>query len=238
MYLTRFRVNTARREAKRLFGSPHRVHGAVNMAFPELPSQDGHRPRVLWRLDRDHPAHTHLFIVSPSRPDLNHLVDQAGWPDADGQGWSTFGYADFLAALAEGDTWAFRLTANPIHHIRREGDPVGTPTKRTAHVTPAHQMRWLLQRQEACGFEIVRKPTDKGVTEEGDAYELVVRDHNRLQFGKSLSPDGKDDVRFVRATFEGRLRITDLPSFHRTLTHGLGKQKAYGCGLMTLAPVR
>ncbi|MFI9229908.1 type I-E CRISPR-associated protein Cas6/Cse3/CasE [Streptomyces rimosus] len=43
------------------------------------------------------------------------------------------------------------------------------------------------------------------------------------------------DIRFTRVTFDGRLRITDLPAFRHTPTHGLGKSKAYGCGLMTLA---
>ncbi|MGW8882564.1 type I-E CRISPR-associated protein Cas6/Cse3/CasE, partial [Streptomyces mirabilis] len=49
MYLTRFRVNTGRSDTRRLLGSPHRTHGAVNMSFPTPPSRDGSGPRVLWR---------------------------------------------------------------------------------------------------------------------------------------------------------------------------------------------
>jgi CRISPR system Cascade subunit CasE len=47
MYLTRFRVNTGRSDARRLLGSPHLMHGAVNMSFPEPPPRDGSGPRVL-----------------------------------------------------------------------------------------------------------------------------------------------------------------------------------------------
>ncbi|MGO4421421.1 type I-E CRISPR-associated protein Cas6/Cse3/CasE, partial [Streptomyces sp. MCAF7] len=53
MFLTRFRVNTARREARQFLGSPRRLHGAVNMSFAEPPQGDGTGSRVLWRLDHN-----------------------------------------------------------------------------------------------------------------------------------------------------------------------------------------
>ncbi|MCW5250141.1 type I-E CRISPR-associated protein Cas6/Cse3/CasE [Streptomyces sp. SHP 1-2] len=276
MYLTRFRINTGRSEARRLLGSPHRLHGAVNMAFPDPPARDGTGPRVLWRLDGAPGGRVDLLISSPDRPDLTHLTEQAGWPSLGQDGWTTFAYGEFLAALAEGDTWAFRLTANPVHHIRRAQDPVGAPTKRAAHVTPRHQARWLLRQQERCGFAVLREPaadffpTPPGSgaadrspvppAEDRDAfdtwvYELVVHDRAPVRFGRGpggergtpgtsgrRSPQANgstvSDVRFTRATFDGRLRITDLTAFRRTLTQGVGKAKAYGCGLMTLAPGR
>ncbi|MFD1832662.1 type I-E CRISPR-associated protein Cas6/Cse3/CasE [Streptomyces desertarenae] len=238
MYLTRFRINTARTEARRLLGSPHLLHGAVNMAFPDLPPRDGQGPRVLWRVDRTSSGRADLFVVSPVRPDLTHLVEQAGWPTLEEPGWTTFAYGEFLDGLAVGDTWGFRLTANPVHHIRKPGDPEGSRTKRTAHLTRRHQLGWLLQRQERAGFEVTRKPADRRLTEHGDEHEVIVHDQLPLQFRKRETAGLRHDVRFVRVTFDGRLRITDIHAFRRTLTHGLGKAKAYGCGLMTLAPVR
>ncbi|MFD9070500.1 type I-E CRISPR-associated protein Cas6/Cse3/CasE [Streptomyces lasiicapitis] len=249
MYLTRFRINTGRPQARRLLGSPHLMHGAVNMSFPDPPPRDGQGPRVLWRVDPAAAGRAHLFIVSPDRPDLTHLVEQAGWPGLEQQGWSTFAYVEFLDALAAGDTWGFRLTANPVHNIRKPQDAPKSRTKRTAHVTPAHQISWLLQRQERAGFEVVRAPAEQRLTEHGHEHEVIVHDRLPLQFPKrttdsttlQVAKDGKDrnrPVQFTRATFDGRLCITDVEAFRRTLTHGLGKAKAYGCGLMTLAPIR
>jgi CRISPR system Cascade subunit CasE len=43
-------------------------------------------------------------------------------------------------------------------------------------------------------------------------------------------------VTVTRVTYDGRLRVVDPDALRRTLTAGLGKAKAYGCGLMTLAP--
>ncbi|GAA1160210.1 type I-E CRISPR-associated protein Cas6/Cse3/CasE [Streptomyces hebeiensis] len=237
MYLTRFRVNTGRAEARRLLGSPHLMHGAVNTAFPELPPRGGEGPRVLWRTDHGHDTRTTLFIVSPARPDLTHLVEQAGWPTLDTPGWTTFAYGEFLDALTAGDTWGFRLTANPVHNIRMPSDKPGDRTKRAPHITPRHQLRWLLDRQEKAGFEVVQKPSDRRLTEHGDEQELIVRDQLPLQFRRPPAKRSSQDVRITRVTYDGRLKVADPALFRRTLTHGLGKAKAYGCGLMTLAPV-
>ncbi|MFK0293908.1 type I-E CRISPR-associated protein Cas6/Cse3/CasE [Streptomyces sp. NPDC090442] len=239
MYLTRFRINTARSSARRLLGSPHLLHGAVDMAFPDPPPRDGQQPRVLWRVDPAAAGRADLFIVSPTRPDLTHLVEQAGWPGLDAPGWTTFAYGEFLNGLATGDTWAFRLTANPVHDIHKPGDPQGARTKRTAHVTPRHQIGWLLQRQERAGFEVVRTPAERQLTQRGHEHEVIVHDRLPLQFHKRDEKDSaRHNIRFTRVTFDGRLRVTDVDAFRRTLTHGLGKAKAYGCGLMTLAPVQ
>lgn len=256
MFLTRFRVNTARPGARRLLSSPQAMHAAVMSSFPALlptdtPAPDG--PRVLWRLDHTARAEVVLHVVSRHRPDLTHLVEQAGWPaaaaaDPATPGWESRPYGPFLDRLAAGDRWAFRLTANPVHHIRRKD---GEPIKRTAHLTPTHQMGWLLERQERCGFRITEKPDDRrllpgGTTHSkqphhGDRYELTVRDQRALVFDKSRSTSARGGrrapVSLVTVTFDGCLEVTDPQLLRRTLTQGIGKAKAYGCGLLTLAPL-
>ncbi|MFJ5547997.1 type I-E CRISPR-associated protein Cas6/Cse3/CasE [Streptomyces sp. NPDC093225] len=231
MHLTRFRINTARLGARNLLASPQRLHAAVMSSFAAALPSDSDRPRTLWRLDRNAKAEVLLYIVSAERPDLTHLVEQAGWPTT--AAWHTYDYGAFLAGLSAGDTWAFRLTANPVHHIRRKE---GEPTKRTAHVTPRHQMGWLLARQEAAGFRILATPPERRRLPEGDEYQLAVRDEHRHHFAKAGS-HGRPDHRvpLVAVTFDGRLEVTDPDSLRQTLTLGLGKGKAYGCGLMTLA---
>ncbi len=231
MYLTRFRINTARREGRELLGSPHRMHAAVNMSFPDLLSREGFGPRVLWRVDRNSAAEVLLFVVSPDRPDLTDLVEQAGWPAADAPGWQTYDYGTFLSGLSKGSTWSFRLTANPVHSIRRKDDE---PIKRTAHITARYQMRWLLDRQEGAGFTIAAKDPAARLLEYGDELQLVVRDKRDLRFAKATE---RRTVSLMTVTYDGRLTVTDPDVLRRTLTQGLGKAKAYGCGLMTLAPV-
>ncbi|MFQ6144591.1 type I-E CRISPR-associated protein Cas6/Cse3/CasE [Streptomyces seoulensis] len=256
MHLTRFRVNTARSGARRLLSSPQVLHAVVMSSFPTVlptgtPPADG--PRVLWRLDHTARAEVMLYIVSPDRPDLTHLVEQAGWPaaaaaDPDQPGWESRPYGPLLDRLTTSQQWAFRLTANPVHHARRKDDE---PTKRTAHLTPTHQMGWLLKRQEACGFRILEKadtarllPSGTTYTHQphhGDRYQLTVHDKRTLAFDKhrTTTPRAarRAPVSMVTVTFDGRLEVTDPDLLRRALTHGIGKAKAYGCGLLTLAPL-
>lgn len=235
MYLTRFRIHTARIGARRLLASPQALHAAVMASFPVDPAHDGSGARVLWRLDRNAKHAIVLYVVSPTRPDLTHLVEQAGWPTAE-DGWRTYNYQSFLDRLSAGDTWAFRLTANPVHSIRRKE---GEPTKRTAHVTTRHQIGWLVKHQHRCGFQVLERPACQRLLPEGDEYDVDVRDRRELSFAKAAGAGGRQNkVTLATATFDGRLRVTDPEALRRTLTAGLGKAKAYGCGLMTLAPVR
>ncbi|MFE6096591.1 type I-E CRISPR-associated protein Cas6/Cse3/CasE [Streptomyces massasporeus] len=257
MYLSRFRLNTARAGARRLLSSPQAMHAAVMSSFPHLLPTDApapDTPRVLWRLDQQARAEVVLYVVSPDQPDLTHLVEQAGWPaaatvDPQNPGWQTKPYTSFLDRLAAGDRWSFRLTANPVHTIRRKDSE---PRKITAHLTPTHQMGWLLDddRQQRAGFRILEKPqsqrllphgtTHHGRPHHGDRYELTVGDTRSLSFDKSRAPEGRRQgkpVTLVTVTFDGRLEITDPEAMRRTLTQGIGRAKAYGCGLLTLAPL-
>ncbi|WP_433464099.1 type I-E CRISPR-associated protein Cas6/Cse3/CasE [Spirillospora sp. CA-128828] len=226
MYLSRFRINTGRVGARKLLASPQTMHAAVMTSFAEAPAPDG--PRVLWRLDRNSGADTHLCIVSPMRPDLTHLVEQAGWPTT--ARWETFDYAPFLKRLTKGDTWSFRLTANPVHNIRRK---TGEPTKVTAHIGPTHQLGWLLKQEDKAGFKVAEKPPEKQLAPGRDTHDLLIHGHRQFGFTRK---GNSGQVTLVAVTFDGRLEITDTDAFRATLTHGLGRAKAYGCGLMTLAP--
>src|SRR6266542_152290 len=104
MHLTRFRINTIRRGARKLLGSPQAMHAAVLSGFAR---------RVDQHLDRQ----VTLYILSPGQPDLTHLVEQAGWPTT--ETWLTRPYQPFLDTLQAGQQWAFRLTANPTRSGRK-----------------------------------------------------------------------------------------------------------------------
>jgi CRISPR system Cascade subunit CasE len=216
VYLTRFRINTARRSARKLFTSPQAMHAAVLAGFADPPACGDGRPRVLWRLDGA--GHDQvLYIASPGEPDLSHLVEQAGWPTT--ETWQTRKYADFLAALEAGQRWAFRLTANPVRNGRVDSRP---GTRRLGHVTVDQQRQWLLSRAERAGFRL-----PKAATGEPD---IIV--HGRQTY--SFPRDG-GRVTLRVATFDGHLEVVDAEAFRTALTTGIGHAKAYGCGLMTLA---
>lgn len=219
MYLTRFRINPARRGARKLLGSPHAMHAAVRAAFARPEDHERGSVRTLWRLDTPAPATVHLYIVSPGEPDLTHLVEQAGWPTTDT--WATRSYGTLLDSLACGQQWAFRLTANPVHSGRKTAD--SKETQRFGYIREAEQAHWLTKRSSQHGFSIA--------TQSDGAPNLTIHQRRNSTFKR-----GNGNVTLITATYDGLLEITDTEAFRRTLTSGLGHAKAYGCGLMTLAP--
>ncbi|NYE95728.1 CRISPR system Cascade subunit CasE [Psychromicrobium silvestre] len=224
MYLTRFQVNKRRVGAYKLLGSPQVMHAAVLGGFADpKPSSLG---RVLWRLDRWE-ENTFLYIVSPEKPDLSHLVEQIGWPTT--ETWTTKPYNDVLERVESGQRWRFRLTANPTRSVRGS-DSENSRGKVSAHVTVEQQTEWLLSRAEKSGFEIpwAVAPSE----DESGARAVTVSRREILKFKRQGS-----DVTIATATYDGILEITDHQAFRRSLTQGIGRAKGYGCGLLTIAPV-
>ncbi|WP_125613119.1 type I-E CRISPR-associated protein Cas6/Cse3/CasE [Specibacter cremeus] len=218
MYLSRFGVNPARRGARHLLGNPQAMHAAVLAGFP--PETDRDAGRVLWRVDRD--AHVaNLYVLSPREPDFTHLVEQAGWATAT---WDTKDYRPLLDRLDVGQRWAFRLHANPV---KQSADPA-MKGKRLPHVTPAQQTQWLVDRAARNGFDLVADDAGEPMVE--------VSSRTRVAFGRKdpHHPGNKKPVTLARAQFDGVLSIADVDAFKSALTRGIGRGKAYGCGLMTI----
>ena len=211
MHLTRFEINPQRRDARAILASPQRMHAAVLAGFPEA-REEG---RVLWRLDEGR-HDVVLYLVSPDKPDLTHLVESIGRPT---YGWQTRDYGPFLDRLAPGERWAFRLMANPVHNTRPDGGGRG---KRVGHVTVAQQTAWLLRQAARHGFVI---PT--GAREEAD---VAVWARRTLRFDRR-----GQTVVLSTAVFEGILQVEDAEMLRAALVDGIGPAKGYGCGLLTLA---
>lgn len=213
MYLTRFRINPQRRQARKLLGSPQAMHAAVLSSYMDPPAPTP-ESRILWRVDFEGPKVT-LYISGPDRPDPTALKEQAGWSELPG-GWDTTEYQPFLDKLDKGQVWAFRLTANPVRFGHTEHH---TDTVALGHVTVDQQLDWLLSRTERHGFAVIP----------GSA---IVHAARTWQFKRE-----KHTVTLKVATFDGALEIREPAPYRRMLTAGIGRARGYGCGLMTLARI-
>ena len=226
MFLTRMSLNPARRETRRLVSSRQRLHAAV---MASTPPRDPTEQRMLWRLDEIGDALT-LYLASPFKPDLTHLVEQAGWPTT--EAWDTRDYGPFLARLRPGQRWHFRLTANPVRQISRQD----ARSRFQGARTPQQAEDWLLKRQQQHGFEVA----DNGVPSVEDANvpgrDVVVSGLGTWRFDKKEGGANRR-VTVTAATFEGTLTVVDPQQLRGALMGGIGRARGYGCGMMTLAPV-
>lgn len=255
-YLSRIWINPLRQGAQRLLGNPQAMRAAVLGGIPVQPVTE----RVLWRLDADEPRKPALFVLSQTKPSWEHLVEQAGWPGTDEGDAHIRDYRPVLAQLEPGRTFAFRLTANPVKATKQpnkltaaQRDTSKRDRQRSfvvGHRTVAYQLQWLLDRVVGWGARVPAARTDQvALDHDGNSTLMDTRPTTGVE-GVSEPPDvrvsGRRRLSFQRkgagwvtlqqVTYEGHLVVEDADRLRDVLLSGVGKAKAYGCGLLTLAP--
>lgn len=214
MYLSRIALDMASRETMRAIASPNVMHGLVERSF------SGEKQRRLWRIDQFNEKY-YLLILSMQRPHLINLVNHIGFPDL-ASSFETKNYTSLLDHLRVGQKWQFRLCANPVRSVSQKNRESSDRGKLYAHVTIAQQKQWLLSRADRHGFKIA-----------DNTFDVIQTDWMNFKKGNS-----RYRVSIRSAIFEGWLIISELEQFKKTLVNGLGRAKAYGCGLLTIAPIR
>ncbi len=169
----------------------------------------GERRRNLWRIDTLR-GELYLMILSENPPELSSAAEQFSPPETR---WETLPYEKLLNRIAVGSRWHFRLVANPT---------VKKDHRVMAHITTKYQQQWLMDRAERCGFEL-------------NEEEFQVTGSRFYRFRKQKGE--KQYVSLLAVTFEGVLTVKDAEAFKKTLCCGIGREKAYGMGLLTVAGV-
>jgi len=175
-----------------------------------------------------------LFRIDP-RPGRSPviLVQSAGKPDWDYAFHNArhmlrcFDVRSFSPAYAGADMLRFRLLANPTKRLRADSiGPDGGPIEKQwvgKRVPVATEMleEWLSRRGERGGFRV------QGLTtvEPAWAYMNKTRDRGKGQ-----------RLRSVR--YEGVLEVADSARFEEAVVEGIGPAKAFGFGLLSVAPLR
>ena len=226
MYLSRVALSLSSLSDMAFVSSPYKIHAAVEQAFAPDATREGEDGRILWRLDEapGNPNEMWLYVMSPEKPDLAHICEQVGKPVS----WVTKDYAPVLERIKEGQLWQFRLKANPVRKVlvdkgRRER--AGVVGSIQGHVTEAQQRAWLLDRSEAQGFRIAQT---------GEGFDRLTVSHRRRERFKRHG----DVVTLTTAQYDGILEVADADAFRHVLGFGMGRARGFGCGLMTIAPVR
>lgn len=173
-------------------------------------SFSGERARRLWRIDTLN-GKQYILVLSETIPNLEHFAKQFGYLEK----YETKDYSRLLNRVADNEKWRFRLTANPT--ISKSHGKI------MAHITSEYQKKWLMDRAERCGFSLHE---DAFWTVQSKWYNFSKKDG-----------DKSANIRLLSVTFEGVLTVTDAEKFKETLCRGIGREKAYGQGLMTIVRV-
>lgn len=208
MYLSRVEIDDNNRQKIKNLTHLGAYHNWVESSFPREFTQNK-RLRHLWRIDRLR-GRRYLLMVSQEKPDLVKMQRYGVINTA-----MIKDYQPFIEQIQNGDVMRFRLVANPTYRTNGKVYP---------HITVEQQKNWLLARAEKAGFEI---PSDRL---ENYNFEIVGRDWPVLYH--------KRRIRLSRVAFEGELKVTDASKLRSTLVNGMGREKAYGMGMLTVIPLR
>lgn len=212
MYLTRTKLDMSKRKTLIALSSPSRFHGTIEMLFEKK------QERNLWRIDTLD-SNTYLLLLSAERPDMTLFIDQFGLEEGE---TLTKSYDSLIKRVKENTIWRFRLVANPTHSIKTENGR----GKVVAHITDAHQMEWMKSKASANGFEIV-----------DDMCYIASCEWKTFYKNGGIPKSSYYKVSLLQVTYEGVLKVVNPDVMKYALLHGIGRGKAYGFGLLTIASI-
>ena len=211
MYLSRVELDIGNRQKLHDLTHVGAYHNWVEASFPKE-VESGVRTRKLWRLDHIG-RKTYLLVVSEEKPNLDRFEKYGVSGTAESKD-----YSQFLSSIKTDKPYRFKVVLNPTHSVARESGGRG---KVYPHVTADKQLEFLEKKADANGFRLI--PGNYQITDR--SYQL-------------LRKKGHPDVHISVVTFEGLLEVTNIELFLKAMTKGIGKEKAYGCGMLTIIPVK
>ncbi len=174
----------------------------------------------LFRIDPGPDGRAVILVQSAIKPDWDYAFQNARYLLA-----APAEVKVYEPGFAAGHRHRFCLTANPTrklsqHSHERDGNPVAEKWIGKRVPVPADKLhQWLARQAAAGGFSIQENST---TVQAGYIFVSKTRDSK----GQRL--------RSVR--YEGILAVTDPDNFRNTLTRGIGPGKAFGFGLLSVAP--
>ncbi len=210
MYLSRLQLNPAHPQARRDLASAYELHRSLARAY--APDADSPPARFLWRREADHSG-------LPGNTVLVQAAQLANWQALSASATHGAGYCDDLQAnkpvaleslIQAGRRCRFRLLANPT--VTREGKRYGL------HDDEARQA-WLRRQGERLGFVVVAA--------------------ERSASGRLRTPHGGRErtITLDAVLFDGILQVTDADALRHAWCAGIGPGKAFGLGMLSLAPL-
>ncbi len=208
MYLSRIVMNPRNRRVRAELASVYELHRTIMQAFPQdLPAEE----RVLFRVDTDrHTGVPTLLVQSVQEPSWGHLVEAGGYL-LETPAEKNPDLKQVNLSLNGGQLLAFRLRANPT--VKRNG-------KRIPLFDDEQQQEWLERHAGAAGFQLMSVTA----VPEGN------QDTNKHS-GASIMK-----MRHYAVRFDGLLQVTDPVACTDAVVAGIGPAKAFGFGLLSLAP--
>jgi CRISPR system Cascade subunit CasE len=217
LYLSQWRFNPRLRPVQQALADSHALHRLVMSTFPQAAPGDEARQAfgILYRVDIDEKTGApSLLLQSRVRPDWAPLASLLLHPPDQ----EPKDVASFYGAIAPGAILRFRLRANPTRRVHANRPDDKLAGKRVSLHSDDERQAWLTRKLAEVGCHLGTCSIRPGLTQQGR------RDGQRLSHGAVV--------------FDGLLRVEDADLLRAGIRAGIGAGKAYGFGLLSLAPAR
>lgn len=226
MFLSNLILNIHHRDVRRDLADCQQMHRTLLAAFPQAESETARAEfGLLFRVETNsRTGGVTVLAQSRTLPDWQRLP--AGYLLAEPLA-SDIADKYKPEVLHNQRQLRFRLRANPTRKIETKSLPDGTKRngKRVELFRETDQIQWLRRKAETAGFRVLQLRLNPDVSNVRAQPETkTISRTKRLTFGSVL--------------FEGELEITNAEAFLAALTHGIGSGKAYGFGLLSIAPMQ
>jgi len=239
MYLSRLTLDLRSKVVRRWLSDVDQLHRDVLSAFASAPAPGEARSSlgILFRLERLRDGRLLLLVQSRTAPDWGKLPPGVLAP-ADSfleaiENPAVKDVASQWGALRPGQILRFRLRANPTKKVDTKTGPDGRRRngRRVELTTEAAKIAWLKRKATQHGFDlgqISEQPEQVlDVVDVADADAVGYRRGAKASQGR---------LTFGACVFEGTLRVSDVALFREALADGVGSGKAFGFGLLSIAP--
>jgi CRISPR system Cascade subunit CasE len=240
MYLSRLILNTRNYAVRRDLADCQQLHRTILSAFPQCEMHEaGARAQfgMLFRVDTDRAnGNLRLLIQSDIIPDWSKLPDGylAISIEQQEDNPRCKPIHEIYHSLQPGMRLMFRLRANPTRKIDTKSGPNGEKRngKRVEVRGEEKQIEWLERKAGECGFQLL------SVNLYPEVPSLQISPESKMSGYRERKEGGAARLTFNSVLFDGELTITDPQQFLQALKCGIGSGKAYGFGLLSIAPAR
>ena len=228
LYLSRLRLQPRHRDVQKDLSNCHALHSRILSAFPLLPTPSSPRAEmgVLYRLEEAGRFPT-VIVQSRLEPDWSRLPEGYLASPAECKRVD-----DKYSRINQGDRFIFRLRANPTRRIARGNTEQAERWrgKRVELQREEDQIDWLIRKGDQHGFKLL------SITVRQQAVPNLRVLPNNKTHGWRQDAGGNRKLTFGSVQFEGVLEVTNRESFMQALEQGIGSGKAFGFGLLSIAP--
>lgn len=218
MFLSKLILNPKCNQVRSELAQPYEMHRTIMTAYPY--KRNNNEPfGVLFRIDENRKNGKIILLVQTQEKPYweyiiahneKYLLEEPEIKEID----------EIFSKISNGNIFRFRLCANPSKKIKDKKGQEAERSLRIGLYKESEQEHWIrTQKAKDNGFKILN-------------LTIIPQGYKESKKFKNNNPI----IKHFSVLYEGVLQVTDKNNFVKGLKNGIGSAKAFGFGLLSIAP--